>query len=183
MIIFNRFIPVKYPFLKQFNFVKTINNNTCKYLIVCIQMSSGSFENNVTYKIFTYNIDILSSTDRSISFYQNSSVLLHGLDSGILGSKPGWLICLYKILPLSHEHKRMKFKRLWITIVIVYLYPLNGYRELDSYEEPYITFTSFDRELNPTGVGEHIYIYIYIYCHPQTDLFRSIGTLQCGYTG
>ena len=75
-----------------------------------------------------------------------------------------------------------KFKRLWITIVIVYIFPLNGYRELDSYEEPCIhangnAITSFARELNPTGVGEHIYIY----CHPQTDLFRSIRTHQCGY--
>ena len=26
----------------------------------------------------------------------------------------------------------------------------------------------------------YIYIYIHIYCHPQTDLFRSIRTLQCG---
>ena len=26
------------------------------------------------------------------------------------------------------------------------------------------------------------YIYIYIYSHPQTDLFRSIKTHQCGYT-
>ena len=26
----------------------------------------------------------------------------------------------------------------------------------------------------------YIYIYIYIYSHPQTDLFRSIRTHQCG---
>ena len=59
-----------------------------------------------------------------------------------------------------------KFKRLWITIVIVYIFPLNGYRELNSYEEPCIyangnTVTSFARELNPTGVGDHIYIVIH----------------------
>ena len=47
---------------------------------------------------------------------------------------------------------------------------LNGYRELDSYEELCIyangnTITSFAREVNPTGVGEHIYIYIYIYIY------------------
>ena len=57
-----------------------------------------------------------------------------------------------------------------ITFVIVYIYQLNDYRELDSYEEPFIytngnTITSFARELNPTGVGEHIYIYIYIYIY------------------
>ena len=26
----------------------------------------------------------------------------------------------------------------------------------------------------------HTHIYIYIYSHPQTDLFRSIRTHQCG---
>ena len=62
---------------------------------------------------------------------------------------------------------RRKFKRLWITIVIVYINPLNGYRELHLYEEPCIyangnTITSFARELNPTGVREYIYIYIVI---------------------
>ena len=74
-----------------------------------------------------------------------------------------------------------------MNLIIVYIYPLNGYRELDSYEEPCIyangnTITSFARELNPTVVGEYIYIYIYIYiyCHPQTNLFRSIRTHQCG---
>ena len=59
----------------------------------------------------------------------------------------------FKILPLSHDCKRRKFKRLCITIAFVYIYLLNGYRELDSYEEPCITqpFTYLARELNPTG--------------------------------
>ena len=84
--------------------------------------------------------------------------------------------------PRGNQRKRRKFKQLWITIVIVYIYPLNGYRELDSYEEPCIyangnTFTSFARELNPTGVGEHIYIYIYIQdsSNKFQDFFR-MGT-------
>ena len=34
-------------------------------------------------------------------------------------------------------------------------------------------------EVLQTGIT-YIYIYIYIYCHPQTDLFRSIRTHQCG---
>ena len=77
--------------------------------------------------------------------------------------------------PRGSQRQQSKFKRLCIAIVIIYIYPLNGYRELDSYEEPCIyangkTITSFARELNPKGVGEHIYIY----CHPQTDLFRYI---------
>ena len=54
-------------------------------------------------------------------------------------------------------------------ICFVYIYPLNGYRELNSFEEPCFTLvatiTSFARELKPTGVREHIF------CHPQTDCF------------
>ena len=41
----------------------------------------------------------------------------------------------------------------------VYIYPLNSYRELNSFEEPCFTLvaniTSLARELNPTGVGGH----------------------------
>ena len=52
-------------------------------------------------------------------------------------------------------------------ICFVYIYPLNGYREVNSFEEPCFTLvaniTSLARELNPTGEGKHIY------CHPQTD--------------
>ena len=59
-----------------------------------------------------------------------------------------------------------------MNLIIVYIYPLNGYRGLDSYEEPCIyangnTITSFARELNPTVVGEYIYIYIFIVIHRQ----------------
>ena len=69
-----------------------------------------------------------------------------------LGSKPGWLKRQSKIQPRGNQRKRRKFKRVWITIAIVYIYPLNGYRELDSYEEPCMyangnTITSFAREL------------------------------------
>ena len=81
-------------------------------------------------------IYILSSIDRSISFYQNS---------------PLWLDRLEGNLNTYVSH-----------LFFVYLYPLNGYRELDSYEEPWQwqPFTSLARDLNPTGVGEYIYIYI-----------------------
>ena len=53
-------------------------------------------------------------------------------------------------------------------ICFVYIYPLNGYRELNSYEEPCIyangnAITSFARELNPTRVEERIHIVIHIY--------------------
>ena len=54
-------------------------------------------------------------------------------------------------------------------ICFVYIYPLNGYRELNSFEEPCFTLvttiTSLATELKPTGVGEHTY------CHSQTDCF------------
>ena len=56
-------------------------------------------------------------------------------------------------------------------ICFAYIHQLNGYRELNSFEEPWFTLvatiTSFARELNPTGVGEHIYIVI----HRQTVSF------------
>ena len=53
-------------------------------------------------------------------------------------------------------------------IYFVYLYQLNGYWELNSFEEPCFTevatITSFTSELNPMGVGG-------IYYHPQTDSY------------
>ena len=71
--------------------------------------------------------------------------------------------------PRGNQCKWRKFKRLCITFVFVYIYPPNYYRELNSFEEhcfPLVaTITSFVRELNPTGVGEHIY------SHPQTVSF------------
>ena len=77
----------------------------------------------------------------------------------------------------STTQPRRKYKRLCITFVFVYIYPLNGSRELDSFEEPCITLvatiTSLAKELNPTGVGEHIYIY----CHPQTVSFYQNSSM------
>ena len=60
--------------------------------------------------------------------------------------------------------------------VIVYIYPLNDYRELDSYEELCIyangsTITSFSRELNLTGV---IYLSIYV-------SFFKLSSSVCSY--
>ena len=88
-----------------------------------------------------------------------------------LGSKPGRLKRQSKILPLSHEETSASEGNLndYVSqFLLFYIYPLNGYQELDSYEEPCIyangnTFISLARELNPTGVGEYIYIYIYIH--------------------
>ena len=35
------------------------------------------------------------------------------------------------------------------------------------------TITSLARELNPTGLGEHIYIYIYIYIYKDSETVHS----------
>ena len=127
--------------------------------------------------IYIY-IYILSSTDRLVSFYQNSSVWRDRLDSR------SW----DRNLADSNVNPRFRHEETSASkgnlnayeshLFFVYIYPLNGYRELNSFEEPCITLvatiTSHTWELNPTGVWEHIY------CHPQTDLFRSIRTLECG---
>ena len=55
-----------------------------------------------------------------------------------LGSKPGWLKHQYKILPLSHEESSASEGNLntYVShLFVFYIYPLNVYRELDSYEE------------------------------------------------
>ena len=76
-------------------------------------------------------------------------------------------------------------------ICFVYIYLLKGYRELDSFEEPWFTLvatiTSLARELNPTRVGEHIYttkqslyiIYIYIHIYIYTELFSVARHERC----
>ena len=97
-----------------------------------------------------------------------------------LGSKPAWLKRQSKILPLSHEGTSVSEGNLNAYVSHLFLFTyirLTGTESSNSFEEPCFTLvatiTSFAREFNPTGVGEHIY------CHPQTDLFRSIRTLQC----
>ena len=75
--------------------------------------------------------------------------------------------------PRGTSSRKVNFKRLWTTITIVNIHPLNGYRELNSYMKSLAinangnAITSFARELNPTGEGEYIYIYIYIVIHRQ----------------
>ena len=99
-----------------------------------------------------------------------------------LGSKPDWLIRERNILPHSCEEISVSegiFKHFFFTFCFVYAYPFNGYRELNSFEEPCLTraktVTFIDRKINPSGMGEHIL--------PSTDrLFRCITSLQCGYT-
>ena len=82
-----------------------------------------------------------------------------------MGSRPGWLKRQAEPLTLQPRGAityEVNFKRLWITITIVYIYPFNGYRDLNPYMKRIVinaygnTITSFARELNPTGVGEYI---------------------------
>ena len=87
----------------------------------------------------------------------SSHTLLNGCSSGdlfILTRKPAQAKEIYTLM---------------YHICFVCIYPFNGYRALYSFEEPcfmlVVTITSLARELNPTGVGEHIY------CHPLTDWF------------
>ena len=146
-------------------------------------------------------IYILSSTDRSVSFYQNSSVWLHILDSCSWDRNPVDSNTNPRFYPLSQEEtssSEVNFKRLWITITIVYIYLLNGYRELNSSEEPCIyandnAITSFARELNSTVVGG-IYILsiynlqflrliywmtlVYIYIYIRGSINKWVGFCQ-----
>ena len=75
---------------------------------------------------------------------------------------------LLTILPRGDISCEVNFKRLWITITIVYIHPFNGGRDLNSSTKRLAidangkTITSTPEKLNPTGVGEYIYIYIYI---------------------
>ena len=69
--------------------------------------------------------------------------------------------------PRGNLRKRRKFKRLWITIVVVYIYPLNGYRELDSYEELAYTLMATLQGLGSIYIYIYIYIYLFIYICSQ----------------
>ena len=121
---------------------------------------------------------MLSSTDRLFCSIRTPVVRQGRFPK--LGSKPDWLNVQSLILPLSHEENSASEGNLnaYVShLFCLHIYPLNGYRELNSFEEPWFmlvaTVTSFAREVNPTGVGEHIYY------HPrQTDCFVRSEPLQ-----
>ena len=81
--------------------------------------------------LYIIHIYIKSSEDRSVSFYQNSSVWLPvaGIETR-LSQTP---IQTSTPQPRGNSCSEINFKRLWITITIVYIHPLNGYRDLNSY--------------------------------------------------
>ena len=122
---------------------------------------------------------ISSSTDRSVSFYQNSSVWLDILASRCWernqvdsNANPG----LYTSAT-RNQWQRSKFLDGYESQLQLFTYirltaaesSIHIWRALQINANGN-TITSFARELNPTGVWE----YIYIYNHPQTNLFRSI---------
>ena len=81
-----------------------------------------------------------------------------------LGSKPGWLKRKSKILPLSHEETSVSEGHLNAYVLHLFLFT---YIRLTATESSVHikslalrwcqAFTSLARELNPTGLGEHIY--------------------------
>ena len=85
-----------------------------------------------------------------------------------LGSKPGWLKRQSKILPLSHEETSANEGNLnaYVSHFFVYIYPRNGYRELNSFEEPCFTLVA-----TITYWMHHVYIYIYIYIRGAFNKF------------
>ena len=64
-------------------------NKNNKNLMVLYEFQN--YDTNILgVSLFVQHLYIWSSTDRSVSFYQNSSVWLDSI-SPYLGSKPGWL--------------------------------------------------------------------------------------------
>ena len=69
LIRLTRIISVELQYLKSFNYVQSINNNTWNHLTDYKQMNSGSFKNNVTYKLFTYKSHTHTHTHTHIYIY------------------------------------------------------------------------------------------------------------------
>ena len=123
--------------------------------------------------IYIY-IYILSSTERSVSFYQNSLVWLDILDSRNWDRNPVDSNANPRLYPSATEKtssSEVNFKRLRITITIVYIHPLNGYRELRSYEETciYANGTRLLHSLESWTLRELGSIYILSSTHTHTD--------------
>ena len=95
------------------------------------------------------------------------------------GSKLGLLKRQSKILPLSHEETCANEGNVnaYVSHLFLFTYIRLTATESSSHMKSlalrkWQPFSSLARELNPTGLGEHIY------WHPQTDLLRSIRTFS-----
>ena len=150
----------------------------CIYIIyyVCIFHTYIYIYIHTHTHIYIYIYIYIVIHRQTVSFCQNSSVWRDRLDSGSWDRNQADCNANPRFYH-SATRKPTQAKEIYTLmyhICFVYIYPLNGY---NSFEEPCFTLvatiTSLARELKPTGVGEHIF------SHPQTDLFRSIRTLQC----
>ena len=115
---------------------------------ICIQISIGSKHHTqifrgicaVIRKLWTISWGVLylfppliyiyikSSTDISVSFYQNSSVWLDMLAFRSWDRNPVDSKANPRLYPSATSNQQQR-----ITITIVYIHPLNGYKELNSY--------------------------------------------------
>ena len=96
-----------------------------------------------------------------------------------LGSKTVRVLRQPEILPRSYEKTSVSEGILNTHVILLfvsffffffYIYLLNGYRELNSFEEPCLTqvstVTPFAREVNPMGLGEWLHFcYDDIFCY------------------
>ena len=98
-----------------------------------------------------------------------------------LGSKPGWLKHQSKILPLSHEKASVSEVNLngYESQLLLFTYFRLTATE-SSIHTKSLAYTLMATQLLHSQESSTLHGHIYIYCHPQTDLFRSIRTRQCG---
>ena len=98
------------------------------------------------------------------------------LDFGRWDRNPGDSNANLRPLPLSHEEtssNEVNFKGLWITITIVYIHPLNGYWELNSYMKS-LAYTLMATRLLHSLESSTLYIYIYTYMHIHSHIYIYI---------
>ena len=112
------------------------------YICVCVCVCSHSETN-------CFIVSQLFSVARHVRFSK-------------LGSKPGWLLCQSEII--LHSHKEISISKGILEAYVslfcfVYIYLLNGYQELNSFEELMVIINSFTRELKEGA---------YIVIHRQT---------------
>ena len=116
---------------------------------------------------------------QTVLLYYNSSVWLDTQDvsswncSQANFSSVGHLTC-----KLSSFQPKQRIFKVYFQIYLSVTGVNNSWEEL--YVYTHVAAGNSPLECSTHRRSIYIYIYIYIYCHPQTDLFRSIRTHQCG---